>query len=60
MNGELDARYRDVSLKDAVRRVSMDMTLDGWVYIGVVRQYQSLKQKTQLSLGSLFFELGAP
>ena len=38
MNGELDARYRDVSLKDAVRRVSMDMTLDGWVFMRVARE----------------------
>ena len=38
MDGELDARYRDVSLKDALRRVLMDMTLDGWVFIRVARQ----------------------
>ena len=38
MNGELDARYRDVSLKDAVRRVLPDMTLDGWVFMKVARQ----------------------
>ncbi|GGF75899.1 hypothetical protein GCM10011338_30000 [Alteromonas lipolytica] len=38
MDGELDARYRDVSLKDAVRRAFMDMTLDGWVFMGVSRQ----------------------
>ena len=38
MDSELDARYRDVSLKDALRRVLMDMTLDGWVFIRVARQ----------------------
>jgi hypothetical protein len=38
MDGELDARYRDVSLKDAVRRILMDMTLDGWVFMRVARE----------------------
>ena len=44
MDAELDAPYREVSLKDTVRRASMDMTLDGWVFIGVARQCLS-KQK---------------
>ena len=41
MDGELDTRYRDVSLKDAVQRVLMDMTLDGWVFMKVARQCPS-------------------
>jgi hypothetical protein len=41
MEAELDARYRDVSPKDAVRRNLMDMTFDGWVFMGVALQCQS-------------------